>query len=46
MKEIQEVNRYRDPTMVVYAKENDILLWFAFLHGPEDTPYRDGIFKV
>lgn len=35
-----------DPTMIIYPKENDILLWHAFLFGPEDSPFKDGIFKV
>jgi ubiquitin-protein ligase len=32
--------------MVIFPKENDILLWYAFLFGPEESPFKDGIFKV
>jgi ubiquitin-protein ligase len=46
MKEQSETSKLTDPTMVIYPKESDILLWFAFLFGPEDSPYQDGIFKV
>ena len=46
MKEQSEVVKLQDPTMVIYPKENDILLWYAFLHGPEDSPFKLGIFKV
>jgi len=46
MKEQSEVTKLSDPTMVIYPKENDMLLWYAFLFGPEDSPFKDGIFKV
>lgn len=32
--------------MIIFPKENDILLWIAYIFGPEDSPYKDGIFKV
>ena len=35
-----------DPTMIIYPTESDILLWHAFLFGPDDSPFKNGIFKV
>lgn len=46
MKESGEAAKYKDPTMLLMPKENDILLWTAYLFGPDDSPYRKGIFKV
>ena len=32
--------------MIIFPKENDILLWYCYLFGPEDSPFNEGIFKV
>ena len=39
IKELNESSKLIDKTMVVFAKENDILLWYAYLFGPEDSPF-------
>lgn len=46
MKEQIQTSKMNDPTMIIYPKESDILLWHAFLFGPEDSPFKNGIFKV
>jgi ubiquitin-protein ligase len=46
MKELNDLKKLNDPTMTIFANENDILIWYAYLFGPEDTPYSEGIFKV
>ena len=32
--------------MIIFPKENDLLQWFSYLQGPEDSPFGKGIFKV
>lgn len=39
IKELNESSKLVDKTMVVYAKDTDILLWYAYLFGPEDSPF-------
>ena len=46
MKEQQEASKYKDPSILIWAEDNDILLWFAYLLELDDTPYREGVFKV
>lgn len=38
--EISELN------IVRYPKDDNMYLWYAFIYGPNDTPYENGIFKL
>lgn len=46
MKEQHEAMNLQDPNIYLFNHESDLLVWFAYLCGPEDSPFRDGIFKV
>ena len=46
MKEAAEVAKHRDPHFILMFDETDILRWRAYVQGPDDTPYSEGIFEV
>ena len=46
MKEQNDLRELKDPNMIIFINESDILIWYAYLFGPEGTPYSNGVFKV
>ncbi|CAK65324.1 unnamed protein product (macronuclear) [Paramecium tetraurelia] len=46
MKEQNDLQKLNDPTMIIQINETDILIWHVYLHGPQDSPFEDGIFKI
>lgn len=46
MKESTDLSKSTDSNIVIFPNENDLLIWYAYLFGPDDSPFRDGIFKV
>lgn len=46
LKEALEVGKHKDPDFLLIFDEKDILHWLAYIHGPEGSPYGEGIFEV
>ena len=46
VKEASEAIKMRDNTFVLIFDEHDLFNWNAFLFGPDDSPYSQGIFEV
>eukprot|EP01017_Pseudomicrothorax_dubius_P038835 TRINITY_DN587_c0_g1_i1.p1 TRINITY_DN587_c0_g1~~TRINITY_DN587_c0_g1_i1.p1 ORF type:complete len:160 (-),score=26.21 TRINITY_DN587_c0_g1_i1:212-691(-) len=46
IKELAEATKYRDKNMLIATKGESLTEWKLFLHGPDDSPFKDGIFEV
>lgn len=46
IKEASEAAKLRDPNIILIADEKNLYNWTAFLLGPEDSPFSEGIFEV
>jgi peroxin-4 len=45
-KEARETVKLKDKNFVLTFDETNILNWTAYIFGPADSPYKDGIFEV
>lgn len=45
-KELQELKKNPEEDMVLYPEEDTIMRWKAFIRGPKDTPFEDGVFEL
>lgn len=45
-KELQVLRRDPDDTIVLQHDPDNLLSWKAWIKGPEDTPYQDGVFQL
>jgi peroxin-4 len=46
LKEANEAAKMRDPNLILVFDDKDLFNWTAFLFGPDDSPYSDGIFEL
>jgi ubiquitin-protein ligase len=44
-KEALEAQKFKEKTFLL-TFQDDMLQWTAYLFGPEDSPYSEGIFEV
>lgn len=40
---IEELNKLN---IIAYPKDDNMYIWHAYIYGPNDTPYSNGIFKL
>ncbi len=45
-KEAKDTVKLKDKNFVLTFDETNIFNWTAYLFGPADSPYKDGIFEV
>ena len=46
LKELADIRRYKETDVVLIPEDGNVLLWTAYIEGPEDTPYEGGTFKL
>lgn len=45
-RELSNFNSEKIEGIQVDVNENDIMTWYAKIHGPKDSPYENGIFSM
>ena len=46
LKEASEAAKLKDNSFYLYMNKDILYDWYCFLLGPEDSPFKDGIFKI
>jgi peroxin-4 len=46
IKELNEAKKFKEANILLTAKIEDCYCWRGYLFGPDDSPYKDGIFEV
>jgi len=45
-KELVAICRAKDRDILLQTQGDDLFKWVGYVRGPEDSPYRDGWFKL
>lgn len=46
LKEAQEASKLNDKSIFLFMNDTSIASWKAYMIGPDDSPYKDGIFEL
>ena len=44
--ERKNVDELAQLNIIAYPNDDNMYIWIAYIHGPKDTPYENGIFKL
>jgi len=46
VKELAEAKKFKEPNILLTNLNDDVFIWKGYLFGPDNSPYKDGIFEI
>jgi len=46
IKELAEAKKFKEPNILLMNLNDDVFTWKGYLFGPDNSPYKDGIFQI
>ena len=44
--EYKNIEELKQLNIIAYPKDDNMYSWYAYIYGPKDTPYYNGVFKL